>query len=512
MYDRGNRYRSGGPRVRETRLVLTLGLLMAGWSQVAPASELGEDCRAQAASSQTLRCAPVDAGSQSTGGSGALREDWRRPGQPSAPAATADSAVPTDAAGPEEAAADEAAVSGSTAPETTVTGKPASGKPASGKPASGGGAAGVAAAGEGSNPGGDTAGQGDETLAADGVAAPPDIYTVAPAQGTEVFNIDIETAESVAGLVPPASERDLFSLEVASNENSDDYDARTYSLSYRNQRRPWFWPWQEATTRGLDWGLDVDHTKGDVGPTTFESLHVQGTLGTYLTAGTYLQARLGRHVLETDQGDRTLTSHRATAMFGLNRSLGLQLETARDFIYAGGSVTGGINQQLAAVDHAASVRWRPHQRLRIQVQGRYREHESDNTENVENVGRQAAISAMYGISPGWPWVWAGVGAEQLRYDRQEPAYWSPERYTAYGLRFESSFPVFARLSGSAAANLNRQSENGADGTGYYLKAGLQYRLYGQLYARLDVSRSKNLQQSSDWSSEAVVFSLSGPLF
>lgn len=496
MHDRGNG-RLGGPWVTETALALTLGLLLAGWPRLTPARDLGEDCRTavDGEGAQSMHCAPVDSRSRDTGSTGALREDWRRRGQPPPPAAPADtaqvdSAVPSDETGPMvgETGAVESA-------ETDAAGETAS-------------VEGAAAASTGEDADSDAVEQGDETLAAEGVAVQPDIYTVAPAGGTELFNIDIETAESAAEEVPPAAERDLFSLGVAANENSDDYDASTYSLSYRNRRRPWFWPWQEATARGLDWGLDVERTEGDAGSTAFESLHVQGTLGAYLTAGTYLQARVGRHALETEQGDRTITSRRITAMFGVNRSASLQLETARDFIYRGGSVTGGINQQLTAREHSVSLRWRPHLRLRLQAQGRYREHDPD----AENVGRQGEISAMYGISPGWPWVWAGVGAEQLRYDEQVPAYWSPERYTAYGLRFESSFPVVARLSGSAAANLNRQEENGASGTGYYLQAGLQYRLYGQLYARLDVSRSKSLQQSSDWSSETVVFSLSGPLF
>jgi hypothetical protein len=109
-------------------------------------------------------------------------------------------------------------------------------------------------------------------------------------------------------------------------------------------------------------------------------------------------------------------------------------------------------------------------------------------------------------------VWAGIGAQVLKYDKEVPDYWSPDRFTAYGLRFESSFPVYKRLAGSAAANLNRQSENGTEGYGYDVRGGFQYRLYGQLYARLDMSKSKSIQQSSAWKSDNITFSLSGPLF
>lgn len=325
---------------------------------------------------------------------------------------------------------------------------------------------------------------------------------------TELFNIDIETAEGVEDNVPSADEKDLFGIGSAFMKSSDDYDARTDSFSYRNNRREWFWPWQEASVRGLDWGVDVSRTAGDAGATEFDARHVQGMLGGYLSKGTYLQAQLGRHGLETDHlGDRNITSRHAAAMFGLKQNFSVQLETGRDFIYADGSVIGGITKQLTASEHSVSFRWRPYLRLRFQGQSGYREHEEDNNE-----ARFADVSALYGIHPGWPWVWIGVGGKQLNYQREVSDYWSPDLYKAYGLRFESSFPLLKRLTGSAAANLDRLDEDGSRGNGYDIKAGLQYRLFGQLYGRVELQKSKSIQQDSTWTSDNVSFSLSGPLF
>lgn len=342
----------------------------------------------------------------------------------------------------------------------------------------------------------------------DDSAGRADSSTVTPQQSTELFISDIETPESAEGEKRPVSDRDLFSLGASSQHNSDDFDAVTYSLSYRNRRREWFWPWQEATSHGIDWGLDVDRSLGDLDHTDFRSVHVQGTLGTYLTSGVYLQAQVGQHDLQTDVGDRTTDSNRVTAMLGLGRDFSFQLETARDFIYPEGAVPGGITEQLTARDSSASLRWRPHQRLRILAQGVYRQYDDDD----ENISQQANLNILYGISPSWPWVWAGVGAQGLRYDKQVSAYWSPEEFTAYGLRFDSSFPLGERLSGTAAANLDKLDEDGSRGTGYFLQAGLQYRLYGELYARLSLTQSKSIQRTSTWSSNAGFFWLSGPLF
>ncbi len=331
--------------------------------------------------------------------------------------------------------------------------------------------------------------------------------TIPPQESYELFNSDI--AESAAEEEGSASERDLFVLGFSSLSTTDDFDARTASLSYRNHRREWFWPWQEATIDTLDWGLDVEYTNGEISPIEFESYHVQGTLGAYLTQGTYFEAQVGRHNLQTDLGDRTVTSRHLTARFGVKSDFSARLETSRDFIYPDGAVPGGITEKLTALEHSASFRWRAHNRLRILGQGRYRDYDKFNDENVS---KQTEINILYGLYPSWPWVWAGVGAQRLTYDRQVPAYWSPEEFIAYGLRFDSSFPLGKRLSGSAAANLDKLDEDGSEGTGYYLQAGLQYRLYGELYARLDVVQSKSIQRSSTWTSDSVFFHLGGPLF
>lgn len=345
------------------------------------------------------------------------------------------------------------------------------------------------------------------------VSRPTIVAQGAIVQATDAESDDTQTTGAQDGSptegVRSPSERDLFVLGFSSQRTTDDYDARTSSLSYRNHRREWLWPWQEAATDKLDWGLDIAHTAGKVSPTEFESSHAQGTLGAYLTQGTYFQAQLGRHNLRTDLGDRSIMSRHLTAIFGLNSNFNAQLETSRDFIYPDGAVTGGITEQLTALEHSASFRWRAHDRLRIQGQGRYRDYDKFNDENTS---RQTEFNILYGISPSWPWVWAGVGAQRLTYDRQVASYWSPDEFIAYGLRFDSSFPLGKRLSGTVGANIDKLEEDGSEGDGYYLQAGLQYRVHGQMYARLDAIESKSIQRSSTWTSDTVRFQLSGPLF
>jgi hypothetical protein len=524
MNDKGsiNRDRVFIP-VSERLLMVSLGLLMTGLAQGATENILAEDCRTLSggkgiSSEQGVKCAPV--GSEDEAGDKSSLYQDLRPGAPGSGVTAVTAEQPGqdgDSKSGESAGATKVKSKGPSADDikrrTAIVDDPASEAARSGKakrildkPAAATDVEAEASEGTATDKTDDA--QSDENLAADGSALQLDSATADP-EDTELFNVDIETAESAEDELPSAAERDIFNLGYATNRTSDDYVAHTYSFSYRNNRREWFWPWQEAASRGIDWGLDVERTKGDAGASEFTAVHGQGTLGFYLTKGSYLQAQVGRHKLETDSSDRSITSRHVTAMFGLNRSFSLQLETGRDFIYTGGSVTGGITRQLTSLDHTASFRWRPETRLRIQGQGGYRKYDETNEENI---ARHADISALYGVSTGWPWVWAGIGAKTLKYDEEVVDYWSPDRFTAYGLRFESSFPVYKRLAASASANLNRQSENSVAGYGYDVSGGFQYRLYGNLYARLDMSKSKSIQQSSTWKSDNITFSLSGPLF
>lgn len=498
MNDKGSKSGARAVPMNERLLVVSLGLLMNSMAHGVTDDGLGEDCRINSATDdRQLECAPIGARGGGVSDEDAnLSQDLR--------SSETDSAAVETPSEQGDGKSDNSGGAKSVPKKDNTNAKAV--KPAAKKSRPTSNEKSEEATVDGMTD--EAAAARVERVAADGSAVDVESTTAAPNEDIELFKVDIESEEAEDEL-PPAVERDLFNLGGAAHRTSDDYDARSYSFSYRNHRREWFWPWQESAKRGIDVGVDVDRTSGSVRSTEFDALHAQGSLGGYLTKGTYLEAQFGRHNLDTDLGDRTITSHHVTAMAGLQHSFSIQLESARDFIYTGGSVTGGITRQLTAYDHSGSFRWRPDQRLRILGQGNFRKYDQ---ENEENIARSADLSALYGISPDWPWIWAGLGASILKYEHQVADYWSPNRYTAYGLRFESSFPVYKRLSASAAVNLNRQSEDGVKGNGYDIKAGVQYRLYGHLYARFDVNKSKSIQQSSTWTSDNIFFTLSGPLF
>jgi hypothetical protein len=110
-----------------------------------------------------------------------------------------------------------------------------------------------------------------------------------------------------------------------------------------------------------------------------------------------------------------------------------------------------------------------------------------------NIQHQSAAALLYGVSPEWPWIWVGVGTEQLRCDESRPGYWSPRIFRSSGLRVDVAAPITEQLSYSVAANLDRVNEDGVSGDGRYFSIGLEARLTPALSLRASVSDGQSLQ-------------------
>ena len=307
---------------------------------------------------------------------------------------------------------------------------------------------------------------------------------------------------------PPGwtAEGDLFQTGVLADRTSDVFDRHELFFNYRNHRREFFWPWEEADTQDMDWGVDARLLHGSTTTDRFDGTRVLGTLGKQFSRAVYLEASAGGHQLRVrDQGEKTLTAYSASARLKPIDTLSLQLETAKDFVYQENVLPAGITEKLDARTTILGFAWRPVTRVRILGRSRHRTFSDDNA------SRQEILSALYGLSPDWPWIWAGVGGEQLEFDEQKSSYWSPEKFTAYGLRLDSSFPISERLSGGAGINLDRLSEDGSHGNGGYYALGLELRLSRGLYLKLDASHIQSIQRGADWTENTYILSLAGAL-
>lgn len=128
--------------------------------------------------------------------------------------------------------------------------------------------------------------------------------------------------------------------------------------------------------------------------------------------------------------------------------------------------------------------------------------------NDKNKRSNSDFSLMYGISPSWPWIWVGGGAEYLKNKKMTPAYWSPSKFYSYGPRFDIAFPIKDKFSFATGVNLNRfHDANFGSGKGYYLNAKLIYGESSSTHTYLGFESIKSQQGGNSWNSKSIQLGL-----
>ena len=306
--------------------------------------------------------------------------------------------------------------------------------------------------------------------------------------------------------VTQATEKDVFNSGYLHDSTSDDFAREEFFFNYRNHRHAYFWPWEETTQTGLDWGVDAKHLQGSTTTQNFDAQRVLAMLGKRFSPNVYVEGWLGRHRLQVRSDNTTsLTVYSASAYLAPLPSLDLRLTTDRDFVYPENILPAGISQQLSARTQRVQITWRPQKRVRAIAGARWRHFNDDNNE------RYSSLNVLYGISPEWPWVWMGIGGERLKFDDVKPGYWTPAKSTAYGLRFEANFALTPRVNQIAQINVDRIHENDVSGKGSYGVLGLEIHLTRSLYLTLQGNRISSLQSGSRWRENTYTLFLSGGL-
>jgi hypothetical protein len=302
-------------------------------------------------------------------------------------------------------------------------------------------------------------------------------------------------------------ERDLFQTGLLLDETTDDFDRDEWFASYRNHRRSMAWPWQESQATRPDWGIDLRYNTGRLEDADFDARRFAALVGKRLSPAVYVELSAGRHRLQTRGSTEDLTNYEAILRLTPSEALELRVQSERDYLYRDGFVSSSIDEFLSGRRHSLGAFWLPRERLRIVGEVERRELSDDNA------GQRYSFAVLYGISPGWPWIWFGVGGGWLSYDEQRPGYWSPDEFTSVGLRFQSSFPLTDAFEASIAANLDRIEEKGlGDGHGEYIDASLTYRLTSTMRLRLGARRINSIQRGDRWSQTTYMLSLAGALF
>lgn len=122
------------------------------------------------------------------------------------------------------------------------------------------------------------------------------------------------------------------------------------------------------------------------------------------------------------------------------------------------------------------------------------------------------VGLMYGISPSWPWIWVGFGAEYLTNSiANTTGYWSPRKFLNLGPRLDVAFPLFDKYSFSAGLNLNKYNDfDFGDGTGFYSLAKIVHGGKDSLKVEAGIESISSEQNSNRWTSSMFFVGVSCP--
>lgn len=292
-----------------------------------------------------------------------------------------------------------------------------------------------------------------------------------------------------------AAESDFTRFDWRRGETSDDFRYHELRLEYRSQRHGHFWPYQESGEESWDWGFTLARHTGQVPESRYSATRAKLLVGHRLSHRAHIEADFGLNRLsaEARDGHDSLNSYRLTARYSPDHRINITAEIERDLRYLRGLQPGGFTDALSGRQQQLSLTLRPWERLRFNITG-----ESDELSDG-NRRRQVRARLMYGISPGWPSIWAGISGERMTYDEERDGYWSPEHYNSFGLSFESGYSLDQDWTGNASISLSRARENrGETGNGSYLSLGLEREIGNELRLRLEYNHGASIKSDSHW--------------
>lgn len=302
---------------------------------------------------------------------------------------------------------------------------------------------------------------------------------------------------------------DLYTLEASSSRTSDNIDMNTTRFSYINNRREHFWPYVDSSSSNWDWGIDLHRYDGKADGTDFTGHHLEGIIGWNYSTQSYLSGRVGIHQLDvpdqqSNKNKKDMTTYDLYGQLALTNTINLFINIAEDYVYQLGLQPASTREYLSAEMGELGFKWKLDERVRFSGASS-KWNLSDN-----NIKRENKASLVYGISPGWPWIWIGISYEKLKYENAKPDYWTPENFRSIGLIFESSFPITEDLSGALSGSLTKTKEdNNPEGSGGSIIVGFDYKITKTNTLRFQFNRIESSQESSEWTQNTSSLSLNG---
>jgi len=294
-------------------------------------------------------------------------------------------------------------------------------------------------------------------------------------------------------------------LETIFYSDSDDIDIRHGTLAYQTGNDIFNAKHAKETVGKTTVGLQVQHSLiQQVIKNDYLADTIDVTLSRKISDKLSIAASLGQGRIKNKQTKRNaqLTTYAVKAKLTLNKQVKLHIKQSTGFVFDDALIEDDNAQTLSGDITNIDLYWRPLEKIRVEGNGLYRSL-SDNNHSQQLLG-----AVLYGISPNWPWLWVGVSAEKLSYDKTKLSYWTPNDYVSYGVVIDSSFPVNEHFSISLGGNLNTSKEdNNASGTGYSLSAGAYWMVRKNINIKLNGYLLESTQETSNWKQDQLNLSI-----
>lgn len=130
--------------------------------------------------------------------------------------------------------------------------------------------------------------------------------------------------------------------------------------------------------------------------------------------------------------------------------------------------------------------------------------------NDSNSRRDQDAALFYGIAPGDPWIWAGLGVSHMTNSNDELPYWVPKEFWVIGPRFDIAFTFWDKYFFATGLNLNYFNDvRAGTGTGYYSFSKLKRKMSSSLDLVFTAESIQSEQQGNFWKSSGVGIGLQG---
>lgn len=296
-----------------------------------------------------------------------------------------------------------------------------------------------------------------------------------------------------------------FQAGVDLYSDSDDMSIDKWKIGARKGHDIFHYKHDQEPEGEMLWSVDA--SKNSIDQDTdddYKGYSIGGTVGTRVNDIFSAEIGLGSDNMENQRTGKneSLTRYQLKGKARVNEQVNIQASHKRHYLFDHGIVQGDDGKLVHGDTTDLNVNWRVHEKLRASG-GINNRDLSDG-----NGSQKVAGSLMYGISPGWPWIWAGVKAEKLEYDQDKNSYWTPEEFTSYGLTAESSFAINEALNMNLGANLSRNKEDSnPSGTGYSVSAGADWKVADNISLNAKGYLLESTQESSEWKQDGINLSV-----